>query len=486
MAAKEEQKAHEKSDDENKTEDNQQQKSKDKKTKERGNENENLNFDENYRIGMVEWFAIQLFKPKYDGDITDRLHFHYTPIIIVFLLCAVKIIFILNDKIMCWAPPHFSDYQVQYTNEYCWVRNTYVLPFDEDISHEYQSDKREYIPYYQWISFILMIQALLFYLPYHFHKALSRRSGMVVDDFIEKTTCLQAPPDPVTQIVLDAWKDKGVVIKCYRKAALRKLTTIFKRFVIGQRRHANQYFTLSARNILGTVCCLCGKAPYLFTTYMVMKCIFLVNVIFQLFLMNHFLGMSHPVFVLELIQRYLDDEDWTVTGLFPRVTMCDFKVRRVGNIHRYTVQCLLPLNLWNEKIYIFLYLWMMILAALTIISICYWVYKAGADRARNRYISNLILVCHSEEDKVLKQKEAIAEFTTHWLQTDAVFLLMLVGLNVDGVSERDLVLEIWRRYAMGKYKPIEEKPELWMLCRPEIDKDDAKASITMNGKVNSL
>ncbi len=56
---------------------------------------------------------------------------------------------------------------------------------------------------------------------------------------------------------------------------------------------------------------------------------------------------------LEIIQNIMQGKDASDSVYFPRVTMCDFKVRDVAQVHTYTVQCVLPINLFNEKVFIF-------------------------------------------------------------------------------------------------------------------------------------
>ena len=62
-----------------------------------------------------------------------------------------------GDQINCWCPAHFSGNWESYTNSYCWVRNTYYLPFESYIPRESEDDDRHMITYYQWVPIILLV-----------------------------------------------------------------------------------------------------------------------------------------------------------------------------------------------------------------------------------------------------------------------------------------------------------------------------------------
>ena len=68
----------------------------------------------------------------------------------------------------------------QYAETFCFVTNTYWVPWNEEIPKETQDRLAEgrRVIYYQWVPFFLAIQAMLFFVPCFIWRALSVKSGM--------------------------------------------------------------------------------------------------------------------------------------------------------------------------------------------------------------------------------------------------------------------------------------------------------------------
>lgn len=117
-------------------------------------------------------------------------------------------------------------------------------------------------------------------------------------------------------------------------------------------RHARHRYNILQR--LGSIlCCRFGRhsGNYLAFSYILVKLFYIGNAVGQLFLLNVFMGRGFYLLGFEAIQRWWNSEDIQAVERFPRVTMCKFSIRTLGdNIQPFDVQCLLPINIYNEKV----------------------------------------------------------------------------------------------------------------------------------------
>ncbi|VDO49971.1 unnamed protein product [Onchocerca flexuosa] len=72
--------------------------------------------------------------------------------------------------------------------------------------------------------------------------------------------------------------------------------------------------------------------------------------------------------------------------------MCDFDVRVLGNKHRHTVQCVLMINMFNEKIYLFLWWWILLVIVSTIGSLIYWYCMCFSENQQYSFIAQYLRV----------------------------------------------------------------------------------------------
>ena len=102
------------------------------------------------------------------------------------------------------------------------------------------------------------------------------------------------------------------------------------------------------KHTIAKICCLVGGrlyGNYLTTAYIFVKGLYLLNAIGQLFMLDAFLGHDYHLYGIYVLQRLLTRQDWSASDRFPRVTMCDFKIRHQSRIHQYLVRTSLTENL---------------------------------------------------------------------------------------------------------------------------------------------
>ncbi|VDO60799.1 unnamed protein product [Heligmosomoides polygyrus] len=82
----------------------------------------------------------------------------------------------------------------QYSENYCFVQNTYFVRPDGYIPDSTVDRENAEIGYYQWVPFILGLQAILFYLPALFWRLFNWQSGVAVKSLVtmaRETTDMQ-------------------------------------------------------------------------------------------------------------------------------------------------------------------------------------------------------------------------------------------------------------------------------------------------------
>jgi hypothetical protein len=76
-------------------------------------------------------------------------------------------------------------------------------------------------------------------------------------------------------------------------------------------------------------------AVYVTSCYLVMKVLYLINIVIQFYMMNQFLSTREDSFFgFGAVRALLNGSDWAESGVFPRVTMCDMMVRTVNILYR--------------------------------------------------------------------------------------------------------------------------------------------------------
>ncbi|VDO97917.1 unnamed protein product [Soboliphyme baturini] len=365
-------------------------------------------------------------QPYGDGDFVDRLNYYYTSILIVAFAAFVSGWSFVGTPIMCWFPAYFKGYWIQYSLDYCYVQNSYFLPFVKsppaknywnlvnepiDIPVSVEERDRRLIGYYQWVPFVLALMAICFYAPVVLWRSLNGYSGIGV-----KAICGMA------QLMNNMQPDQ-------RQKSIKSIVRFLDHSVLlSETLHDSRVFS--------------GR--YVVLLYLLVKLIYLVNSILQFFVLKAFLGLDDDWWGFRVLRSITSGTEWEETGHFPRVTLCDFEVRELGNLHRHTVQCVLMINMFNEKIFVFLWWWFLLIASLNVFDFLIWIVEWIYDETCHNYIITYIKVMDNTFLKTDRPKAR--QFISSCLKPDGIFLLRLIRKNAGEALSVELLNSMWKRF----------------------------------------
>ncbi|KAK5972169.1 Innexin [Trichostrongylus colubriformis] len=75
--------------------------------------------------------TLSFLQPQADDDIFDRLHYYYTTTFLLLTAVLISLKMFGGRPIECWLPAEYKSSWEDYTEMYCWARNTYFAPFED-------------------------------------------------------------------------------------------------------------------------------------------------------------------------------------------------------------------------------------------------------------------------------------------------------------------------------------------------------------------
>nr|pir hypothetical protein R12H7.1 - Caenorhabditis elegans [Caenorhabditis elegans] len=392
--------------------------------------------------------AVKSIQFHVDDDIIDKLNYYYTTAIITVFAILVSAKQYVGFPIQCWVPATFTEPMEQYTENYCWVQNTYFLPLHDYIPHNYAERENRQIGYYQWVPFVLALEALLFYVPTIVWRLLSWQSGRYFDCKIE------SPILPVTFCIKKTKKKRQErreeeEQQKYRGMNARAFVDTFrlKRFEAFLSFSHLEGMSGNRLKLLNLIICTRSSGAAVTFLYISVKILYTVNIVGQIFLLNTFLGNRSKWYGLQVLNDLMNGREWEESGHFPRVTLCDFEVKVLGNVHRHTVQCVLMINMFNEKIFLFLWFWYFLLAGATLCSLFYWIYISVVPSRQLNFVGKYLT---GIEGYKMVDSQSLRRFVFHFLRQDGVFLLRMVATHAGELPCYELAKTLWNNYCDNK------------------------------------
>ncbi|XP_035222705.1 innexin inx2-like [Stegodyphus dumicola] len=340
-------------------------------------------------------------------NVVFRLHWMLTSSVLVAASLAVTSRQYLGDPIACIRSGDSPSSRI--VDTYCWIHPTFTIPkaFRKKVGVEVPypgidnsvHTEHKYYAYYQWICFILFLQAIFFYLPFY---------------------------------LWSVWE-----------GGLLRAVTMNMQFAVVSEEERRLKRKIISEFVLRNL----GQHRAYAMKYIFCEVLALINILGQMSLMDALLDgefWSYGPEVVKFLSMDQEERSDPMIRLFPRMTKCIFYTFGYsGSIQKHDILCLLPLNILNEKIYVFLWFWFMTLSMLTFLVLI----SRGA-----------VILMPSVRPRMLHARCRLA-FREHIAkvisQTDVGdwFFLYMLGKNLDSILFKEMMADLSRNFEKEEIMP---------------------------------
>ncbi|KAL3093263.1 hypothetical protein niasHS_005158 [Heterodera schachtii] len=390
-------------------------------------------------MGKTLWDWIKKPRARFSDSI-DRLNCHFVPLVLLFFVAMISAnIFGFGgmEPMRCLRSPELNEEEREYALDYCTSKNQYYVAPEEGIPWANPERRARQLGYYHWVPIMLFLQAMLFYLPNWLWNHLNQQSGIEFTKFIEEATKLKGMPlAPIEE----------------RQEQINQLREKLSEAVLNR----DPY-----RRIVG---CRFGQSmgAYVSLLYVCIKILYLGNVAMQFFVLNSFIGRNYQLWGYEVLKALFNGQNWQDSPIFPRLTLCDVPIRRLGDTPRYTLQCHLRINTYNEKIYLFIWWGFGLVALLTAINFVYylfvlllfpWTHESSVRHLLKQDKYREIVYSNKHRERRL-----IRRFAEHALRKDGILLFWFIEGHAGPIVARELMGELFETYKTDMHEEDDEQP----------------------------
>lgn len=360
---------------------------------------------------------------RLDIDNIDRFNHRYATLFFIFASVLVLVRMHVGELINCWAPAEFADNWVEYANSLCWISNTYYVPPSK---HDILSpENRTEISYYQWVPFVLLIQAFMCYLPCTLWGVFNKSLGTNIKGIITEITHIDMMLDDKT-----------------RSTRFQQIARHFHRLFKSSQVYDRSGACGRLKNDLANRHRGCGRlfGNYLITLYIILKLAHVGNVLLQIYMLQVILGTNYTFYGFQVLHQLATEGSFDSSRHFPTITLCDFEIRSIGRTIPYSVQCTLPVNIFNEKIFITVWFVLCLLLLINSLSLVYWL-SVTFTTNRRRYLKKMLKVANKYDRE--RDQAKLAYLSNQYLRQDGVFILRLIGTRLGDLAAYELVEKLW-------------------------------------------
>ncbi|CAL7949276.1 unnamed protein product [Xylocopa violacea] len=312
-----------------------------------------------------------------------------------------------------------SDEVINVINSFCFFTSTYTvvkhmnstsvdlgIVAHPGVGPATKDDSIVHHAYYQWVPFVLFFQAILFYIPHYLWRSAEggRLKALVSGLHMASLALHETSLKTENGMTIMSVNERDEKIRQIRQSFLNRI-------------HLNRPWAY----YLG----LCEVLNF-------------INVLMQIYLTDWFLGGAFLGLGHSMAEDGSNGKVDPLDVVFPKVTKCIFhKFGPSGTIQNHDALCVMALNIINEKIYVLLWYWFIILSVITGLGLV-WRILTMLLHARSKMFNKIVfsMACPGKHSPW-----NVLTVTHEWHYGDWIFLYY-VAKNLDDYVFKELLQKL--------------------------------------------